>query len=251
MPRRLPLVRKLPAHLGDGVILIGLANVAVFLICFVAFFGVRSKAFVGLYFDWLALSVPAVLSGRVWTLLTYGFLHDMDALSHILFNLLGLYFLGPQVERHFGRRVFLRFWLATIAGGGVLAFLAALVSGNTGVTIGASAGTVALIGAWSWLYPNQKLLLLFLIPVQSRWLVYIAVGIDIVFGLTGSDVAIWAHFGGVITAWLWIHGWLKPGGWRRRLTVWQLRWRRHKLHKRRRRFRVIDGGGDDDEPMIH
>ena len=44
--------------------------------------------------------VPALLLARPWTLVTYMFLHA--GFTHILFNMLGLYFFGPRVEQRIG-----------------------------------------------------------------------------------------------------------------------------------------------------
>ena len=46
--------------------------------------------------------------------LTYGFAHDPSRITHILFNMLSLYFLGQSVEDKYGKWEFLRFYLAAI-----------------------------------------------------------------------------------------------------------------------------------------
>jgi membrane associated rhomboid family serine protease len=251
MPRRLPLVNKLPRQLGDAVLIIGLANLGVFAICFVGFFVLRSKGFVEVYHDWLALSARNVLSGKVWTLLTYGFLHDLDTLMHIPGNMIGLYFLGPPIERRFGKRAMLKFWLGAVLGGGILAFLADLVGPADTLTFGASAGTIALVGAWSWIYPNQTLLLMFIIPVPARHLVKIVVVLDLLFAFSGSDVSVAAHFGGLIAAWLMIHGWTRPDRIIAGFNRFKARAEQRQRQRKRKKFRVIPGGNSDDEPMIH
>src|SRR5688572_7914722 len=48
--------------------------------------------------DALLLSVPAVLSGEVWRLLTYAFLHSTNDIFHIVWNMLFLFWFGRQVE---------------------------------------------------------------------------------------------------------------------------------------------------------
>ncbi|MBQ6534124.1 MAG: rhomboid family intramembrane serine protease, partial [Opitutales bacterium] len=71
--------------------------------------------------EWFALSVGSVASGKLWTLLTYSFMHG--GLLHIMCNMLGLYFMGRFVERALGPRRFLAiYFLGAIAGG--LAWLA-------------------------------------------------------------------------------------------------------------------------------
>ncbi len=253
MPRRLSLVNRMAQRLGPAVTAIILSNAAVFLITFLGIHTFHSAAFEALYHDWLALSVGSVLSGRVWTLLSYGWLHDVDTAMHIVLNMVVVWFLAPPLEKRMGSKRMLRFWFGTVFGGGLLCFLAGLFSAQQAITVGASAGSIALVGAWSWLYPERKLLLMFVVPIKAGWLVYGVVAVDVVAGLTGSDVAVWAHFGGLIAAWLMLHGWASPE------KLW-LRWRRWRLsrdyaHKARMRARlkVLKGGksDDDDEPMIH
>jgi len=247
MPRRLPLVNSMIQRVGPTVTAIILSNAAVFLAAFVGIHVVDSAAFEHFYHHWLALSVGAVVSGKVWTLFTYGWLHDVDTAMHIVLNMVVVWFLAPPLERRMGGRRFLRFWCVTVLGGGLLCFLAGLFSDAQATTVGASAGAVALVGAWSWLYPERKLLLMFVLPIKARWLVYGVVAVDVVIGLVGSDVAVWAHFGGLLAAWLFLNGWTSPE------KLW-LRWRRWRLsrdyaHKARMRasLKVLKGGRDDDE----
>src|SRR5438067_11761430 len=44
-----------------------------------------------------------------WQLITAGFVHDPLNISHVFFNMLGIYFLGIPLEDRLGRRAFLRF----------------------------------------------------------------------------------------------------------------------------------------------
>ena len=150
----------------------------------------------------------------------------------------------------------LRFWLGAVFGGGLLCFVVGLFSADA-TTLGASAGSIALIGAWSWRFPEQRLLLMFVVPIKARWLVYGVVVGDIIFAAAGSNVAIWAHFGGLIAAWLMVNGWTRPDRLRLLWRRWRLR--RDAGHKRRVRdsLKVLRGGrnddsnDDDDEPMIN
>lgn len=255
MPRRPPMVNRLIGRLGPAVAIIVASNVAVFLVAFAGFFVLRSEAFTHVYYDWLALSVANVLQGKVWTLLTYGWLHNADSLMHILANMLVVWFLAPPLAQRWGTRRMLRFWVGAVFGGGLLCFLVGLIGAGQATTVGASAGSVALVGAWSWSFPEQRLLLMFVLPVKARWLVYGVVAVDIVFALTGSDVAVSAHFGGLIAAWLMLKGWTPPRRWRLRWRRWRLS--RDLVHRQRLKdgLKVLQGGrkddDDDDEPMIH
>ncbi|MCR6657272.1 MAG: rhomboid family intramembrane serine protease [Opitutus sp.] len=65
----------------------------------------------------LALSVPNILSGKVWVVLSYGLLHSTGNLLHIIVNLLGLYFLGRVLEPIMGSKRFVGFFRVGRAGG--------------------------------------------------------------------------------------------------------------------------------------
>lgn len=71
------------------------ANIAVFFLQMTT-----GDAFTGL-FDF----VPALILIRPWTIVTYMFLHG--SITHILFNMLGLYFFGQRVEQRLGASRFL------------------------------------------------------------------------------------------------------------------------------------------------
>ena len=62
---------------------------------------------------WCEMITTRVLGGEVWRLITSQYLHDIR-LEHILFNMLGLFMLGQELERAWGPRKFLAVY--TIAG---------------------------------------------------------------------------------------------------------------------------------------
>src|SRR5215510_14867541 len=55
-----------------------------------------------------------------WQFLTAGFVHDPQSISHIFFNMLGLYVFGMRLEERYGRKEFLRFYLTAIVLGFVV-----------------------------------------------------------------------------------------------------------------------------------
>jgi rhomboid protease GluP len=83
---------------------------------------------------------PAVMGGQWWRLSTYIFLHA--GLAHILFNLIALQQIGPQIEQVFGRGRMLFFFMLT----GIAAGLGSEMLGLRGVGIGASGALMGLIG---------------------------------------------------------------------------------------------------------
>jgi membrane associated rhomboid family serine protease len=137
----------------------------------------------------------------VWQLLTYGFLHSVEDLSHIVTNMLMLYFMGGMLEEMIGSRRFLITYLAAQLAG-ALVFLAPVLFGEvSGPALGASGAVLGITVAVATLRPRQTVFLLF-IPITLK---VMALGIlaFTVFGWLlsmkhGSDgVAYLVHLGGI------------------------------------------------------
>ncbi len=188
----------------------------------------------------LALSLGALASGKVWTLLTYAGLHDLQGLGHLLLNVLALGFFGGPFEQRYGSKAYLRLALAAVVTGGAAQMLWQLLVGDGAFVVGASALTMALVGAFAWANPGAEILLFFAIRMQARWLVPLSIGLDVLSALAGSDVALFAHLGGLAAAWFLV----AAGGQPR--TAWlRLRLLAAKLAGKpppSQRFRVVEGG---------
>lgn len=89
----------------------------------------------------LALWPLAVADGQTYRLITSAFLHF--GLTHIAFNMLALYFVGPPLEVALGRVRFLTLYLVSALGGSVLVYLLTLDA----LTAGASGAVFGLFGA--------------------------------------------------------------------------------------------------------
>ena len=165
--------------------------------------------------DWLSCSPSTLFHPWLWwEFLTYGFVHAPLPIEpmHIVFNMLGLWFLGPWVERRYGGREFLRFYLVAIVVCGVLGSAAALLgpSANWRPLVGASGGVVAVIVLFIVNYPKQTLLLFFVIPVPA-WLVGVILVLYNLFGNAGhldANVAYGVHLVGIAFAGVYFYfGW--------------------------------------------
>jgi rhomboid protease GluP len=135
---------------------------------------------------------PFVLAGEWWRLGTCVFLHA--GLMHILFNVIALQQIGPEVERLFGRGKFVMFFMLT----GIVASAGSLVWHyyvmRTGmVGIGASGAIMGLVGlAAGWGHKDNTSIGLSVRDMMLKWGAY-----TIVFGLiVGADNA--AHIAGFI-----------------------------------------------------
>jgi len=148
-----------------------------------------------------------------WQLLTYGFVHSPDSLSHILFNMLGLWFLGREVELHYGRQEFLRLYLVLLVVGALVWSIGnrlhpAQVAGGVSV-LGASGAVVGVVILFALNFPRRTLLLFFVLPVPA-WLVGVLVVVSDLQGVPrpDSNVSYTVHLGGAAFAFLYYQfGW--------------------------------------------
>jgi membrane associated rhomboid family serine protease len=173
---------------GGAVLKIVVANVAVFLLQLVL---IRTS-----FTDLLALHPRLVVTrGYVWQIVTYMFLHG--GVFHIAINMFIIWMFGRTLEQVWGSRRFVLFYFACGLGGALFSFIFAY----NATVIGASAAGYGILLAYAVLFPNQRLLLWFFLPIRARTLVIALVVIELVEGLTVSDgIAHFAHIGGMAAA---------------------------------------------------
>jgi membrane associated rhomboid family serine protease len=135
----------------------------------------------------------------IWQLLTYSFLHG--SLTHLFFNMFALYMFGGEIERLFGSRRFLVYFLACVVGAAVAQLVVLGVMNRPPVpTVGASGGVFGLLLAYGLAFPQRKLMLLFPPIPMPAWLFVSLYGLlELYLGVTGSGqgVAHFAHLGGM------------------------------------------------------
>jgi membrane associated rhomboid family serine protease len=162
----------------------------------------------------LGLSAYSLRSGYVWTLVTYGFLHDTGNLLQILGYLLVIYFVGREVLPILGARRFAGFYAAALAAGGLAS--TAVHWRHPEVLYGASAAVWALIILYACFFPNREvtLLVFFVLPVtfKPKHLAYLLIALDlfgfVFYELLGSAspfgvAAHSAHLGGMAAGWIY------------------------------------------------
>ena len=155
------------------------------------------------YDDWLAFNPATLLHGYVWSPVTYIFIHF--SLWHLFFNMLTLYFFGPDVERVLGTRQFISFYLLCGAVGVMANFVPASPNGPVSV-VGASGATLGVLVAFAFVEPDRRLFLFFIpIPITSRALVIIIVVLNLMSAVGGGGTtSIATHFGGMVVGYLYM-----------------------------------------------
>jgi membrane associated rhomboid family serine protease len=152
-----------PSLFTPAVKILLILNFAVFLVA-VLFPSLRS-----FIYAWLQLDVTSLLSVlQLWRLVTYQFLHA--SFWHLIFNMLGLYCFGPILERQWGTRRFLPFYLGCgIAG--ALFYIALVAVGflSAGGMVGASGSILGVLAACAILFPHLSIFIYFIpIPIPIR-----------------------------------------------------------------------------------
>ena len=130
-----------------------------------------------------------------WRWVTYQYLHA-DSM-HIFFNILGIYFFLPPLERLWGGRNAFAFYTAGgLVAGAAYGVLSAMVHFHVPL-IGASGSILATLGACALLFP-EKQVLLFFFPIPIRLL---AVLLGLLYALTiigEQNLSNAAHLGGLV-----------------------------------------------------
>ncbi len=153
---------------------------------------------------------------RFWQLVTYSFLHSHDHLSHLAFNMLGLWMFGAEVERYVGPGRLLACYFASVITAALSQlFIPVLMGAPPTPTIGASGGVFGLLLAYAFLFPTRRVVpLIPPIPMPAWVFAAIYAALELVLGVTGTEagVAHFAHLGGmvgsilVIGQWRWARG---------------------------------------------
>jgi membrane associated rhomboid family serine protease len=149
-PRAYPMVKRL-LIINIGVFLVSITPLGNFL------------------FSWFSL-YPATLwkSVQLWRLVTYQFLHS--GLWHILFNMLALWMFGSSLERHWGGKKFLFFYLFCGVAGGLFYLMLVVVGFLPPLPmVGASGAILGVFAACAILFPGISVFIFpILIPIPIR-----------------------------------------------------------------------------------
>ena len=157
---------------------------------------------------------------EVWRLITFQFLHSQQGITHIGFNMLGLWIFGPMVEEYLGGKKYLAYYLACGLFGGLLFVILnmlgillkmdipglLLIDPNSPL-VGASAGVFGVIVACAKIAPNNEIMLLFPpIPMKMKTFAYGYVAIaffSLIIGTSNAGGEA-AHVGGAIAGFVLI-----------------------------------------------
>jgi membrane associated rhomboid family serine protease len=186
-----------PQRLTAGVQALIAINVAV---AFLQAVGVLPYADLAAWFGFDLGSLPT----RWWTPITYMFVHV--GVWHVLANMYGLYLFGPRLEQTLGSKKFAWFYVFCGLSGVVFQMLFI----RTGGLVGASAAVFGVMTAYAMQWPDDEIYLMFVLPMRVRTLVVGLFVFNLVMGVVatgdggGTNIAYFAHVGGVIAAYAYI-----------------------------------------------
>jgi membrane associated rhomboid family serine protease len=158
-----------------------------------------------------------------WRLIGFQFLHA--SFSHLLFNMLGLYFFGSLVEQYLGSKRYLAFYLLCGIFGAIM-YLALNLGGylvtlfmhesiripgllfndTSTPLVGASAGIFGVLMAGAYIAPRELVYIFGLIPIRLQTMAYLLVGLALWTIITGGRNAGGeaGHLGGAVAGFYFI-----------------------------------------------
>lgn len=205
--------------------------------------------------DLCAVSVDGVLHGFLWQPFTYMWLHSTQTPWHLVLNMFTLWMFGGQLEMVWGSRRFLRFYIVCGAGAGAIIFLWNWLMGVPWPTLGASGAIYGVLTAFSVLWPDRTIMLLFPpIPLRAIWFIPFLFAMQLALGGDGN-VSTVGHLGGVIVAAVLLRDQVQ-----RVIGVRSLRYRWHRM-RMRNKLRAVrrdewerrqrESDDDSDRPTFH
>ena len=151
---------------------------------------------------------------HIYQLFTYMFMHDGGGYAHIFFNMFTLWMFGGLVEQVWGPKKFLFYYIVCGVGAGLIQMVVQF--GGHWNLVGASGAIYGLLLAFGMLFPEQRIFIFPLpVPIKAKWMVCIWIAIELFLGLgtSGSNVAHFAHLGGMLFGYIMIRYWRNhPGG---------------------------------------
>ena len=145
---------------------------------------------------------------KPYQLVTHMFAHG--GFMHILFNMYALWMFGSVLERVWGPKKFLIFYLVCGLAAGLAQMFTMDVNGSA---VGASGAIMGLLAAFAYLFPDTKFYILpFPFPIKAKFMVAIYAAIDLFGGLhpgAADNIAHFAHLGGMVMGFILVIIWGK------------------------------------------
>jgi len=154
-------------------VIVGIYTISMIVAAVLGFAG-SSSWFAPLIFD-----SGRVLNGEVWRVFTYGLINKPSLSFVIDMYMLALF--GREVERYFGHKIFLRFWVYLYL---ITPLLFTLIGLRTPMRFWGETGAFAMFVAFATLYPNAVLMF----NILAKWAAVVLVAISALIAMSQQDV---------------------------------------------------------------
>lgn len=125
-----------------------------------------------LYYNWLSLNAPAILSGQIWRIFTYIIYPPAGSLITILISLYFYYTIGVLLERQWGTFRFNLYFFTGVLLHAAAAIFIYLVWDMV-LVMGTYYLNLSMFFAFAAMFPNMQVLFMWLIPIKMKWLALI------------------------------------------------------------------------------
>ena len=153
--------------------------------------------------QWVGLSGSMVSSGMIFQLITYPFIETQ--LLGFLFNGLVVWFIGSELEKNWGSKIYLRFILICIIGVGLFHSLTSimLLNGTSAFyapLYGLSGINMAFLVSYAMLYPDRQMSMMMIFPMKAKTFCWILIGIEIYMAVFSNLASAWSHLMAMVLA---------------------------------------------------
>jgi membrane associated rhomboid family serine protease len=188
------------------------------------------------------LAPARVMSGEVWRLVSYAFLHEPGNLFHIFFNMLFLWWFGRDMEGIYGPKEFLAFYLVSALLGGIAFTGWEWYRGEGAPCLGASGAVTAVLVLYALHYPTNQIYIWFVLPIPIWLFVAFQVAQDLFLfvGQHRTRTAVTVHLAGAAFGFLYYKSQLRLLNLLPNLRSWQ-------RSRSRPRLRVYH----EEPPVVH
>jgi membrane associated rhomboid family serine protease len=147
----------------------------------------------------LALNRFTFFPFRLWQIITYSFINTCP--WNIVFDGIVILFVGSSIEREWGTRSLLVFWLVVCIVCGIIWLLVNFFGGWGYIGLGSGACAYGLIASFGLLFRRKKFLTIFW-TIEAQHLALLLIGIGLVIGIANPISWIWV--GGALVAYIYI-----------------------------------------------
>ncbi|MEO5967276.1 MAG: rhomboid family intramembrane serine protease [Ferruginibacter sp.] len=168
---------------------------------------------------------------QIYQIITHMFMHG--GFFHLLFNMFVLWMFGTAMEKVWGSKTFIIFYLIC----GIFAALTQLANYayefhdidsvvlnaadsaryqlilSRNATVGASGAIMGILAAFGYTYPDTKLFIMPIpFPIKAKWAILGIIALDVFGGVSkvaGDNVAHFAHLGGAVAGFILVYFWNK------------------------------------------